>query len=514
VNAARGADPPEPGAAKRRWPWIFALLAFAMAFQGSRAIWNPDEGRYTHVALQMLRSGDWLTPRLHPEGAHFSKPPLTYWAIAASVSAFGHNEWAVRLPNALAFVVTALLVARMARHLTRGRPQIAGLIYATSLYPFVAANIVTTDTLLTAAVALGMTGFVELWHDPSAAERGRYLVWIGFGLAFLTKGPPGLLLLAATLVFAAIQRGTAGVRRIVAPGPLAVFALLAFGWYAYQIGKNPGLLGYLLGSEIAQRVASDQFDRNAGLAGLARAYLPVIVAGALPWWPWAAHRAWRLRDSTATWRRRLGEPSRLLLLLWIALPLAVFCASTSRLPLYLLQLTPAASLAMARILAAGPFRRRAQAALAAWVLALVGVKAYATVHATDRDGKAFARSVVALYPQPLRELAFVEHRPHYAASFYLRCEMEELDLDGTPRLEPSYHATAELLESELREDHGPRLFFVPRSREPAWLRELTRLQSTAARLGDIDRFAVYAEPRRADADPLTQRQDPTQGDPP
>jgi 4-amino-4-deoxy-L-arabinose transferase-like glycosyltransferase len=62
------------------------LLAFAMAFQGSRAIWNPDEGRYTHVALQMLRSGDWLTPRLHPEGAHFSKPPLTYWAIAASVS--------------------------------------------------------------------------------------------------------------------------------------------------------------------------------------------------------------------------------------------------------------------------------------------------------------------------------------------------------------------------------------------------------------------------------------------
>jgi hypothetical protein len=224
---------------------------------------------------------------------------------------------------------------------------------------------------------------------------------------------------------------------------------------------DPGLLGYLLGSEIAQRVASDQFDRNAGLAGLARAYLPVIVAGALPWWPWAAHRAWRLRDSTAPWRRRLGEPSRLLLLLWIALPLAVFCASTSRLPLYLLQLTPAASLAMARTLAAGPFRRRAQAALAAWVLALVGVKAYATVHATDRDGRAFARSVVALYPQPLRELAFVEHRPHYAASFYLRCEMEELGLDGTPRLEPV--SATELLSQAAG---GPRTAALLRAAQP------------------------------------------------
>ncbi|MBZ0090134.1 MAG: hypothetical protein K8H90_07130, partial [Thermoanaerobaculia bacterium] len=80
---------------------LLALFAFALAFQGSRGIWDPDEGRYTAVALNMLRSGDWFTPTLSHGVPHFSKPPLTYWALASSIGLFGRNEWAARLPNAL-----------------------------------------------------------------------------------------------------------------------------------------------------------------------------------------------------------------------------------------------------------------------------------------------------------------------------------------------------------------------------------------------------------------------------
>jgi len=40
--------------------WLVAalLLMLAFAWQGTRALWDPDEGRYTAVALQMLDSGD------------------------------------------------------------------------------------------------------------------------------------------------------------------------------------------------------------------------------------------------------------------------------------------------------------------------------------------------------------------------------------------------------------------------------------------------------------------------
>jgi 4-amino-4-deoxy-L-arabinose transferase len=90
------------------WLWIAIVLLYACAFQGTRPLYSPDEGRYTNVALNMLESGDWLRPTLHPEVEHWSKPPLTYWSIAASVATYGHSEFAARLPGALAFAGTVL----------------------------------------------------------------------------------------------------------------------------------------------------------------------------------------------------------------------------------------------------------------------------------------------------------------------------------------------------------------------------------------------------------------------
>jgi len=34
---------------------VLAALVFALLFQGSRGLWERDEGRYTDVAVQMLR---------------------------------------------------------------------------------------------------------------------------------------------------------------------------------------------------------------------------------------------------------------------------------------------------------------------------------------------------------------------------------------------------------------------------------------------------------------------------
>ena len=64
----------------------FVLILYCFAFQGSRGLFDPDEGRYSAVALQMLKSGDWLVPRYRGE-PFYDKPALTYWAIAASYGA-------------------------------------------------------------------------------------------------------------------------------------------------------------------------------------------------------------------------------------------------------------------------------------------------------------------------------------------------------------------------------------------------------------------------------------------
>ena len=118
------------------------LLAslMALAFQGSRGLMEPDEGRYSNVALQILQHDDWISLYRSRDSLHFTKPPLTYWLMAASVSVFGHNEFALRLPNALAFVLTVFLAFQLGRVLVPKRPWLPALFYAASPATVPAAN--------------------------------------------------------------------------------------------------------------------------------------------------------------------------------------------------------------------------------------------------------------------------------------------------------------------------------------------------------------------------------------
>jgi 4-amino-4-deoxy-L-arabinose transferase-like glycosyltransferase len=147
---------------RREWLWValFAIVT-TCAFLGLRGIWDPDEGRYTNVALNMLESGDWLIPRRSAEVGHWTKPPLTYWAIASSVWALGSTALAARLPSALAHLLCVLLVGRIAHRLVPGQGTRAALVYAAMLFPFGAAQYVSTDYVLTAMETLAMWAYVE-----------------------------------------------------------------------------------------------------------------------------------------------------------------------------------------------------------------------------------------------------------------------------------------------------------------------------------------------------------------
>jgi 4-amino-4-deoxy-L-arabinose transferase len=479
---------------------VLAAVAFALALQGARSLWEPDEGRYVNVALEMIASGDWMTPRLHHQVPHYSKPPLTYWAIASSLELFGHSEWAARLPSALAFAATILLVGRAARRLAPGAEVTATIVYATSLLPFVAANIVSTDTLLAFTAMLGVAGFVELAFGDGSPRLARAMLWGGFGLAFLTKGPPGLLPLAALLVFAARDgRSWRGARRLASSASIALFLALAFAWYLHEIAYRPDLLRYLLGAEVMQRVGSPEFDRNSGLRGLFRAYVPVAIAAMLPWWPVALVRGWRRRAARpVTGAPRSREEN--LLLLWLLLPLAIFVIAQSRLPLYLLPLAAPASLLIARRLGPFPATRRELAGVLIVAFVLVGLKGLGARWPSDRDGRRFARELLERLPYPPGEVLFVEARPHYTLAFYLGCEVEEVDL-ATVQMMPrrlSYGPLDEPLAAELAESEPARVFLVTPGGDEAWRRELAELGYEARPMGKVDRYSIYLAPRRTD----------------
>lgn len=459
--------------------------------QGVRPLWEPDEGRYVAVALEMLRSGDYLNPRLHPEVPHFTKPPLTYWAVAGSIGLLGHHEGAARLPNSLALFGTILLVAGMARRLAPGCERTAGIVYATSLLPFVGANIVTTDTLLALFTTLGAWGLVELRWGRVRPALARLALWGGFGAAFLTKGLPGLLPAAGLLIAAAATREAAPDRgrRPYSLKACALFLLLAFGWYGLEIWRQPGLLDYLLGKEVAGRIGSAEFDRNAGLAGWFKAYGPVLLAGLLPWWPLAVLRSRRGQRPAGC---EAAPGADRFLAIWLLVPLAVFSLAQSRLPLYLLPLAaPAALLATRRI---GPLGRdfRGRLAVLAWVALLLVLKLYSGSHETNRDGRSLAAQLRGQLPWPPYEILFVEDSPRYTLSFYLDCEIEEIDLATVDRQRsPAFRPVADPLAAELLDPEPARVFLVPKWAAGAFASELAALGASSRRIGEVDRWAIH-----------------------
>src|SRR5574340_1267919 len=71
---------------------VLALLAFRL---GAMPLLGPDEPRYARVAVEMHRSGEWVTPTLAGE-PWLEKPPLYYWLAGAAFSVLGETELAAR----------------------------------------------------------------------------------------------------------------------------------------------------------------------------------------------------------------------------------------------------------------------------------------------------------------------------------------------------------------------------------------------------------------------------------
>lgn len=182
---------------RHRKRWTLVLLAAAIPFLlffrlGGHALLDPDEARLARISAEMFRGGDFVLP--HLEGAPTpAEPPLLHWLQARSFQFLGLTPWGARLPGALATMGSILLLAWV----TRRRFGDEGAFWAASILatmPLVlaGARVAGPDAVLAvhvlAVLALELGGY----HDSG----GRYGLAVGalLGLAFLAKGPAGVLL--------------------------------------------------------------------------------------------------------------------------------------------------------------------------------------------------------------------------------------------------------------------------------------------------------------------------------
>lgn len=339
---------------RQRWGLLLLTLGTFFLLLGSRALNEPDEGRYAEIAREMLESGDWLAPHFWYL-PHFDKPPLTYWAVAASMKLFGQNEWAVRLPVALAALSGVWAAGLLACSIGGRRAGVwAVLILQTSLLFFVMARMLTTDIFLAQFVAWAIYFFWRSWLCLRAPVSGapsngfwpwHLAGWAAVALGFLVKGPLAMVIPAAAMSLPVVLRWKALPRKgVLFAGilcGLVLFFIVAAPWFLAVNQHVPHTLDYMIFHQAAGHVTGSTIRNRRGFPFY---FFAILAVGLLPW-SWLLGCLWR----RAFWRSlpEMQKDAWLMLYTWAIFTFTLFSVTHSKLPAYILPIFPALAVMLA-----------------------------------------------------------------------------------------------------------------------------------------------------------------------
>ncbi len=250
--------------------------------------YQGDESFYTVSALNMIDRGDYLAPFYAGE-YRFNKPILTYWVAVAGYKVFGASMWGARVPILLLACLTLFTTYRLALYtLGDGRKAVlaAAMLAATAMF-FSFSRIAMTEMVLVTFTVAAVFMFAKSMAGGERARRYSALGSALVGLAFMTKGPVGLLPYGAAVVHCALS-GRPDKKRmlfaLVNPLNLAIFAAITVPWYAYVANAYPSAFTSDLGTEsrsLGQNPFAGMFGRLL-LSGytLLIYFFPFSLAGA------------------------------------------------------------------------------------------------------------------------------------------------------------------------------------------------------------------------------------------
>src|SRR5260370_39451291 len=164
---------------------------------GAPSLWDIDEGNNAECAQEMLNADNCMVPTCNFQ-LRTDRPAMLYWLQMAAYRQFGINEFAARLPSALASILAVLITYELGRRLYgRCTGALAGMILASALAFCASAHFANPDALLN---LFTLMTFVIFWRGY-IREGGSWfaLAGISTGLAMLTKGPVGLVLPASVI---------------------------------------------------------------------------------------------------------------------------------------------------------------------------------------------------------------------------------------------------------------------------------------------------------------------------
>ena len=300
MDSKRGASGDRPSSS-RLHGWIviaIAGVAFLGAISSPPSLLDDVDSTYAQIARDMLQSGDWVTARINGV-PYFDKPPGQVWAMALSFAIFGVQEWAARLPAALAAILLCWLTWNVGRWSFGDRDGLyAGIGLATCCGLFLFTRVRIPDVYVACTTLFVLACFLRSQEGSARQARAR-MRWAGaaLGVGLLFKG-----LVAAVLPLGAIAvymfavgkwRSSEAWSRLGLPSALATTLLVAAPWHVLAILQHPPFFELALESEPgAYRGFFWRYFVNEHLLRYLGLRYPVDYDRVNIAWFWIGHAVW------------------------------------------------------------------------------------------------------------------------------------------------------------------------------------------------------------------------------
>ncbi len=374
--------------------WLSAIAILAFLWQlGSTGLVDETEPLFAETARQMTVTGNWITPYFNGE-TRFDKPPLIYWLMAIGYQLIGVNEWAVRLPSAVAAISLMVLgfltlryfgfatpAAAKANNNSKGQfdlvttqrqlwlsAWISAALMGLNIHTIVWGRTGVSDMLLSSCMGMSLFcffwGYVSQDDSPSSStnrSRGSnyghlfrlphqwYLAFYLFiALAILTKGPvgiviPGLIILSFLLYVGRFWSVLAEMNPIFG---LILILLISLPWYILIFLENgPTYIDSFFGYHNFQRLIDDVNGHD----GPWYFYFPIVLGLFAPWSVYLPFSLIRLHLWRRNFWRKQPRNSHLGVFAcwWFICIFGFFSICVTKLPSYVLPLIPAGAILVA-----------------------------------------------------------------------------------------------------------------------------------------------------------------------
>lgn len=324
-----------------------ALWAFTYRLGAAPLLDDPNEGEYAEVAREMVETGDWISPRLNYV-LFLNKPPLAYWMIGASYLAFGVDEFAARLPVALAACLIIVLVAWLGTLLfDSSTGLLAGFVLLATGGFFVETHEVRPDLFLTVGLVASLVAIASLLRSPPRQDRWSLLgLQAALAVGLLAKGMVALIVPGCVfIVLTIIERRFDLLGRLLHPRGWWLFALLAVPWHAVMSLLHTGFLWDYVINQHVLFFFDQKFPRDSTPVSLGMFWLAFV----LRLFPWTVFLPLAMSAAFVRARRSGDGFGDRFVLAWVLSVLLFFSAAASRMEHYSIPALPAAALLIARL---------------------------------------------------------------------------------------------------------------------------------------------------------------------